>query len=197
MPGAGHAGPLTSLLHNTLNPLHSTQLGDDSIAVDALVSLGLAHFRAGALLIRVLCCALLWLRQHLQRFLVSGQNSEAVRVLEKSLAAFEGRGDHMGSSVCLDHLANIYHRLGNASMSVSFLERALTVKRLRHDDKGSASTLLRLGEERLALGQSRAALENLTMALSAFESLADHKSTATCLERLGDAYVRLGLPTMK
>jgi tetratricopeptide (TPR) repeat protein len=100
----------------------------------------------------------------------------------------------MGSSVCLDHLANIYHRLGNASMSVSFLERALTVKRLRHDDKGCASTLLRLGEERLALGQSRAALESLTLALSGFEALSDTDSTAACLERLGDAYVRLGLP---
>jgi tetratricopeptide (TPR) repeat protein len=100
----------------------------------------------------------------------------------------------MGSSVCLDHLANIYHRLGNASMSVSFLERALTVKRLRSDDKGCAATLLRLGEERLALGQSRAALENLTLALSAFEALGDNDTTATCLERLGDSYVRLGLP---
>ena len=100
----------------------------------------------------------------------------------------------MGSSVCLDHLANIYHRLGNAAMSVSFLERALTVKRLRNDDKGCASTLLRLGEERLALGQSRAALENLTQALAAFEGLGDAGSIATCLERLGDACVAHTFP---
>ena len=94
------------------------QLANDSGEVDALISLGLAHSKAG-------------------------NNLTAIRFLEDALDHFqllppEDASAHSGKAVCLDHLGHVYSKLGKAEKAVTYYTMSLRVKKDIGDMTGEA-----------------------------------------------------------
>ena len=85
------------------------QLANDSGEVDALISLGLAHSKAG-------------------------NSLTAVRFLEDALDHFQllppdDASAHSGKAICLDHLGSVYSKLSRAEKAVMYYTMSLRVKK--------------------------------------------------------------------
>jgi len=128
-------------------------LGNDNGIVDALISLGLAYFKAG-------------------------DNQTSVQHLEDALTMFdqlppEDAAASSGKAVCLDHLGNVYSKMGRALKAVEYYQKSLVVKREINDMNGEARCRVRIGLEHLSLGDLNDAYAEFKGALKIFESLED------------------------
>jgi tetratricopeptide (TPR) repeat protein len=140
--------------------------------VDALISLGLAHFKAG-------------------------NQQSAVKFLEDALDMFQYlSGDdasaHSAKALCLDHLGAVYSSIGKPDKAVTFYTMSLRVKKDIGDMTGEARCLVRIGLEFLLLDQLTRAFEAFTEALHMFERLEDDNGISICYENLGDTYMKMG-----
>ena len=109
------------------------KLDNQSGEVDALISLGLANFKAG-------------------------QNESAVRLLEDALDMFQDlaaddASSHSAKALCLDHLGAVYSKIGKPDKAVTFYTMSLRVKKDIGDMTGEARCLVRIGLEFLLLDQ--------------------------------------------
>jgi len=124
------------------------KLSNDTGEVDALISLGLAHFKAG-------------------------NNSESVNHLEEALRLFnnlppDDAGASSGRAVCLDHLGNVYSKMGRSEKAVTYYTMSLRIKREVRDKTGEARCLVRVGLEFLSLGEMRQVARATTIRLMIF-----------------------------
>ena len=141
------------------------QIGNDNGIVDALISLGLAYFKAG-------------------------DNQASVKHLEDALMWFEflpeeDAASSTGKAVCLDHLGNVYSKMGRPSKAVEHYKKSLVVKREINDMTGEARCRVRIGLEYLSLSNLQEAYYEFESALKLFEKLEDDHGIAICYENLG------------
>lgn len=168
-------------LHNTTKAIASferclqiqSQLSNNKGVVDALISLGLAHFKAG---------------HNLQ---ASVERLEQALYLFKQLPP-EDAAASSGRAVCLDHLGNVYSKMGKAEMAVAHYSKSLLAKRDIKDTTGEARCLVRIGLEYLSLSRLEEAFDHFREALLLFENLDDDNGIAICHENLGDTYMKMG-----
>ena len=94
--------------------------------------------------------------------------------------------------MCLDHLGNVYSKMGRAIKAVEYYHKSLVVKRDINDVNGEARCRVRIGLEHLSLGDLDEAYAEFKGALKIFESLEDDNGIAICYENLGDTYMKMG-----
>jgi tetratricopeptide (TPR) repeat protein len=176
-----HAVRLSTTLFRYLDGGHSTdaltihgharhaaqQAGDQAGEAQALLGLGLAHWK-------------------------TGRYGPAAGHAQDALALFRQAGDQAGEARALGNLGLVHWKTGRYGPAAAHHEQALALHRQLGDRHGEARALSNLGVVEYRLGQYARSAEHHKQALALARNLGYRTVEATALHNLGELEYRLG-----
>jgi DNA-binding SARP family transcriptional activator len=133
-----------------------------------------------------------WVLNNLGEALGITRDSEAIGLLEQSLAIRHEIGDRMGEAQAANNLADAYETLGRTEEAVAFLRRALDLNREVGYRYGEGVALGNLGAALLELGHAEDAIDSLQQAHGAFAEIGYLDGEGYAMHILGECYLSLG-----
>jgi DNA-binding SARP family transcriptional activator/Tfp pilus assembly protein PilF len=118
-------------------------------------------------------------------------DSEAIELLEQSLAIRREIGDHLGEAQAVNNLADAYEELGRREEAVALLRRALDLNREVGNQYGEVVALGNLGAALVHLHRAEEAAPILEEACAAYAKM-DFRRAGYVLHSLGECYGSLG-----
>jgi DNA-binding SARP family transcriptional activator len=132
-----------------------------------------------------------WVLNNLGDVLGVVRSSEAIGLLEESLAIRQEIHDRLGEAQAANNLADAFEELGRREEAVVMLRRALDLNRAVGNHYGEAIALSNLGAALLHLNRVQEAVPVLEDACAAFTRL-DQLRAGYALHSLGRCYLSLG-----
>jgi len=123
---------------------------------------------------------------------LQGEDEDANRLEERSLALYRAIPDAVGEATALNNLALIAQARGDAVLAKELFEESLAVVRALGDGAREASRLSNLGILASEQGEFDVAASRLFEAAERYASLGDRNGTAACWCNLGDLELRRG-----
>jgi tetratricopeptide (TPR) repeat protein len=121
-------------------------------------------------------------------FKLYGQNDQALKLYEQSLAIKQRIGDRQGEGATLNNISQIYDAKGDYDTALRYLEQSLAITQQIGDRKGEGATLNNLATTAYAKGDYDTALRYLEQSLAIMQQIGDRKGEGATLNNISQIY---------
>ncbi|KOP23693.1 hypothetical protein AMR41_24480 [Hapalosiphon sp. MRB220] len=128
-----------------------------------------------------------------QKLYETGDYTQAIKILQQAIAAFQTSGDQLGQAMALSNLALVVKQLGQIQASSTYITKSLEILKTHKNPQLLAQTLEIQGSLLLELGKTQEASDSWQQAAKIYKQLGDEVGRIRSLINLAQAEQTLGL----